>query len=149
MKNKGIHIYVIYCEAVLEEGIFWNNLVRLHIRELCISFTSYMFYVIHASIYLGLMFNNPGDASLIDCVLDCYLELKLWLTKLIDWWINWLYCRLLSLDISGSGIQYNPGDIALVQPENLEDNVEFFFSLFPDLGLTLLLGTINDNLSGV
>jgi len=22
MKNKGIHIYVIYCEAVLEEGIF-------------------------------------------------------------------------------------------------------------------------------
>ena len=55
-----------------------------------------------------------------------------------------MYCRLLSLDISGSGIQYNPGDIALVQPENLEDNVEFFFSLFPDLGLTLLLGTIND-----
>ena len=68
---------------------------------------------------------------------------------MIVWFINGLYSRLLSLDISGSGIQYNPGDIALVQPENLEDNVEFFFSLFPDLGLTLLLGTINDNLSGV
>ena len=42
--------------------------------------------------------------------------------------------RLLRLDISGSDIKYAPGDIALLQPHNLEENVEVFFSLFPDLG---------------
>jgi len=41
--------------------------------------------------------------------------------------------RLVKLDISNSGMQYKPGDVALVQPSNLSHNVEQFFSLFPDL----------------
>jgi len=41
--------------------------------------------------------------------------------------------RLVSLDISESSLKYNPGDVALVQPSNLEENVDLFFSLFPDL----------------
>eukprot|EP00088_Acartia_fossae_P058241 TRINITY_DN6808_c0_g1_i8.p1 TRINITY_DN6808_c0_g1~~TRINITY_DN6808_c0_g1_i8.p1 ORF type:complete len:607 (-),score=81.11 TRINITY_DN6808_c0_g1_i8:200-2020(-) len=41
--------------------------------------------------------------------------------------------RLVELDISNSGIVYSPGDIAIVQPENLQQNVDFFFSLFPNL----------------
>jgi len=41
--------------------------------------------------------------------------------------------RLVRLDISNSGIMYKPGDIALIQPSNLEENVEEFFSLFPSL----------------
>ena len=38
------------------------------------------------------------------------------------------------MDISGSGITYKPGDIALVLPQNLQQNIEDFFALFPNLG---------------
>ena len=42
--------------------------------------------------------------------------------------------RLVEMDISGSGITYKPGDIALVLPQNLQQNIEDFFALFPNLG---------------
>ena len=45
--------------------------------------------------------------------------------------------RLVEMDISGSGIIYKPGDIALVLPQNLQQNIEDFFALFPNLGMSL------------
>jgi len=41
--------------------------------------------------------------------------------------------RLVRLNLSGSGINYKPGDVALIQPSNLMHNVDEFFSLFPSL----------------
>jgi len=41
--------------------------------------------------------------------------------------------RLVEIDTSNSGIRYSPGDIANIQPLNLEENVDTFFSLFPTL----------------
>jgi len=41
--------------------------------------------------------------------------------------------RLLQVDISGTGLEYSPGDVAEILPTNLEDNVETFFKLFPEL----------------
>ena len=41
--------------------------------------------------------------------------------------------RLLRIDISGTNISYSPGDVAEVLPSNLEDNVETFFKLFPNI----------------
>jgi len=41
--------------------------------------------------------------------------------------------RLVRLDISNSDMKYKPGDVALIQPSNLQHNVDQFFSLFPDL----------------
>jgi len=41
--------------------------------------------------------------------------------------------RVLQVDLADSGIEYDPGDVALLQPENLQENVDFFFSLFPTL----------------
>ena len=41
--------------------------------------------------------------------------------------------RLVRLDISNSGMGYRPGDVALIQPSNLQHHVDQFFSLFPNL----------------
>jgi len=57
--------------------------------------------------------------------------------------------RLVSLDISGSNITYHPGDVAMVQPANLDENVSFFFSLFPHLDpdARFVLGQSDPNVS--
>ena len=54
--------------------------------------------------------------------------------------------RLLRLDISHTDIKYTPGDVALVQPENLQENIDFFFKLFPhvDPDKTFKLTASND-----
>lgn len=38
--------------------------------------------------------------------------------------------RLISLDIGGSGITYAPGDVVVVQPQNLDESVDRFFKVF-------------------
>ncbi|XP_035829247.1 NADPH-dependent diflavin oxidoreductase 1 [Aplysia californica] len=37
--------------------------------------------------------------------------------------------RLIKLDITGSGLSFEPGDVAMIHPENLTDTVEAFLSL--------------------
>ena len=39
--------------------------------------------------------------------------------------------RLLRINIRDAAITYRPGDVAVVQPENLQENIETFFQLFP------------------
>ena len=41
--------------------------------------------------------------------------------------------RLVEFDIRGSGISFKPGDVCMIRPNNLEENIEFFFQLFPHL----------------
>jgi len=38
--------------------------------------------------------------------------------------------RLVEFDIEGSGIDFQPGDVCMIQPKNLEENVERFVKLF-------------------
>ena len=48
--------------------------------------------------------------------------------------------RLVEFDISGSQISsYSPGDVCMIQPKNLEENVAQFFNLFPHLSPDLVL----------
>ena len=46
--------------------------------------------------------------------------------------------RLVELDIKGSGITFMPGDVCMIRPNNLKENVEFFFQLFPNLDPDML-----------
>ena len=41
--------------------------------------------------------------------------------------------RLISFDLNGSGITYSPGDVAMIQPHNSEENVKKFFEVFQHL----------------
>jgi len=41
--------------------------------------------------------------------------------------------RLVEIDIVGSNIQYSPGDVGILQPHNLQENIDSFFALFPNL----------------
>ena len=41
--------------------------------------------------------------------------------------------RLLRINIRDAALTYSPGDVALVQPENLQENIDFFFKLFPHI----------------
>ena len=41
--------------------------------------------------------------------------------------------RLISLDVKDSGIVYSPGDVAMVQPSNSEEQVDKFFQVFTQL----------------
>lgn len=41
--------------------------------------------------------------------------------------------RLIKLDIGGFDIDYDPGDVVVVHPENCEEDVQEFFSLFSSL----------------
>lgn len=41
--------------------------------------------------------------------------------------------RLIEFDISESGLAYDPGDVCMIQPSNLTENIELFFELFPYL----------------
>lgn len=41
--------------------------------------------------------------------------------------------RLISIDLNGSGLQYEPGDVLRIQPSNSADNIQKFFQLFPHL----------------
>ena len=41
--------------------------------------------------------------------------------------------RLVELDIRESGISFKPGDVCVMRPNNLKENVEFFFQVFPHL----------------
>ena len=41
--------------------------------------------------------------------------------------------RLFSMDLDGSGLTYDPGDVLMIQPRNLSENVELFFQIFPHL----------------
>lgn len=38
--------------------------------------------------------------------------------------------RLVELDISGSDVSFDPGDVCMIQPKNLDENVERFVKLF-------------------
>ncbi|XP_022327985.2 NADPH-dependent diflavin oxidoreductase 1-like [Crassostrea virginica] len=42
---------------------------------------------------------------------------------------HWQDVRLIRLDIEGSGIKYNPGDVVMIQPQNSEDSVTEFIML--------------------
>ncbi|XP_040575342.1 NADPH-dependent diflavin oxidoreductase 1 [Lepeophtheirus salmonis] len=44
--------------------------------------------------------------------------------------------RLIELNIDNSGIVTRPGDVCNVQPENSEENVDFFFRIFPQFERT-------------
>ena len=41
--------------------------------------------------------------------------------------------RLISFDLKDSGITYSPGDVAMIQPHNSEENVDKFFEVFHHL----------------
>ncbi|TRY78288.1 hypothetical protein TCAL_06899 [Tigriopus californicus] len=41
--------------------------------------------------------------------------------------------RLIEFDIAESGLTYDPGDVCMIQPSNLTENIELFFELFPYL----------------
>ncbi|KAK3605906.1 hypothetical protein CHS0354_017812 [Potamilus streckersoni] len=48
--------------------------------------------------------------------------------------------RLVRLDISGSNIRYSPGDVVMIQPQNMDDTVQDFIShlgINPDEAVTL------------
>lgn len=38
--------------------------------------------------------------------------------------------RLISFDLTGSSLTYSPGDVAMVQPQNSNENVDKFFQIF-------------------
>lgn len=42
---------------------------------------------------------------------------------------HWQDVRLIRLDIRGSGIKYNSGDVVMIQPQNSEDSVQEFLTL--------------------
>ena len=41
--------------------------------------------------------------------------------------------RLVTLDLDESGINYSPGDVVMIQPENSPDKVDLFFQMFTQL----------------
>ena len=41
--------------------------------------------------------------------------------------------RLVEIGIQNSGISFKPGDVCVIRPNNLKENVEFFFQLFPHI----------------
>lgn len=41
--------------------------------------------------------------------------------------------RLVTFDLADSGLTFSPGDVAMIQPENSEANVDAFFEAFPNL----------------
>jgi sulfite reductase alpha subunit-like flavoprotein len=38
--------------------------------------------------------------------------------------------RLISFDLTGSSLTYAPGDVAMIQPQNSDENVDLFFQIF-------------------
>lgn len=42
---------------------------------------------------------------------------------------HWQDVRLIRLDVRGSGIKYDPGDVVMIQPQNSEDSVQEFLTL--------------------
>ena len=38
--------------------------------------------------------------------------------------------RLISFDLTGSSLTYSPGDVAMIQPQNSDENVDLFFQVF-------------------
>ena len=53
--------------------------------------------------------------------------------------------RLLQLDIKGTNVNYQPGDVAVVQPENLQENIDFFFQLFPQIDPDMTFNLTSSN----
>ena len=53
--------------------------------------------------------------------------------------------RLLQLDIKGTTVNYQPGDVAVVQPENLQENIDFFFQLFPHIDPDMTFNLTSSN----
>jgi sulfite reductase alpha subunit-like flavoprotein len=53
--------------------------------------------------------------------------------------------RLVEVKLAAA---YQPGDVAVIQPANLQDNVDTFFSLFPELerGRSFLLEQLDPNI---
>ena len=41
--------------------------------------------------------------------------------------------RLVELDIRDTGITFQPGDVCMMRPNNLKENIDFFFQIFPNL----------------